>query len=320
MDTDFPFVSSAAPLAIVGNINLDIKTSPVAASPHLFDDGETSVEEIYESLGGGAANVAIAAARLGGHVHFCGCVGDDPLGARIEAALAAFGVTPHLRRKPVPTGRSINLNWSHHHRHFLSSLPNNRALTAADISIAELAAAGCRSLYRGDIWFSDSMLLKGNQSLLAEARAAGMTTAIDINWDPEWSVPGNHQKVTERISLAARMLPHVSTVQANEQELARFTGLLEVKKAAAVLRDYGCGEVVVHRGARGAAVLTSAGDWIEVPATPVEKVVCETGTGDVFTAAYLLLDSVPLPERLQACCRIAARHLQGSRILLPRLL
>jgi sugar/nucleoside kinase (ribokinase family) len=306
-------------IAVIGNVNLDIKTSLLAPSPQLFDDGETSVEEIYESLGGGAANVAVAAARLGGRVHFCGCVGDDPLGARIEAALAAFGVTTHLCRKPVPTGRSINLNWAHHHRHFISSLPNNRALTAADVSIAELAQAGCRSLYRGDIWFSDPMLREGNLALLQQAREAGMTTAIDINWDPEWSVPGNQQQVAVRISLATRMLPYVSTVQSNESELALFTGLARPRDACAWLRDHGCGEVIVHRGARGAAAFTAAGDWIEVPATPVTEVVCETGTGDVFTAAYMLLDAVPLPERLQACCRIAAEHLQGSRVLLPRL-
>ena len=49
------------PVAVIGNVNLDIRTSPIPASERLFADGETSVAEIYETLGGGAANLAVAA-------------------------------------------------------------------------------------------------------------------------------------------------------------------------------------------------------------------------------------------------------------------
>ncbi len=213
---------SRVPIAVVGNVNLDIRTSPLRASERLFEDGETSAGEIYESLGGGAANVAVAAAQLGGCVHFCGCVGADDLGDRIESALAGFGVAPHLRRKETATGRSINLNWTNHRRHFVSSLPNNRVLAREDINVPELYRAGCRQLYRGDIWFSESMLGEGNAIVLKQARELGMITFVDINWDPEWSVPNNGVRVAERISHALRMLPYVSCVQCNESELTRF--------------------------------------------------------------------------------------------------
>jgi sulfofructose kinase len=45
-----------------------------------------------ESGGGMAANASVAAARLGGEVHYWGRVGDDALGERILAQLAAEGV------------------------------------------------------------------------------------------------------------------------------------------------------------------------------------------------------------------------------------
>ena len=45
---------SKSPIAVVGNINLDIKTSAIAATDGIMADGESSVGEIYESLGGAA--------------------------------------------------------------------------------------------------------------------------------------------------------------------------------------------------------------------------------------------------------------------------
>ena len=56
----------------------------------------------YLECGGGmAANASVAVARLGGQSHYWGRVGDDPLGTRILAQLAAEGVdTGTVRRVP----------------------------------------------------------------------------------------------------------------------------------------------------------------------------------------------------------------------------
>lgn len=306
------------PIAIVGSVNLDLKTSALAPAPELFSDGETSVESIYESIGGGGANAATAAARLGGNVHFCGCVGEDALGQRLEDALRAFGVTPHLRRKPTATGRSINLNWRNHHRHFISSLPNNRAMTAADIDVAELAAAGCRHLYRADVWFSEPMLDGGNTAILRAASEAGMETSIDINWDPEWSVP-NNARVAQRKSLLAASLAWVDWAHGNEAELQRFTDTSDTHAACRRIIELGARNVIVHRGEKGAAAFNARDGWLEVLPCRVAKVVCETGTGDVFSAAFLLLRDASLKERLADCAAIAAAHLGGKLQLIPRL-
>ncbi len=77
--------------------------------------------------------------------------------------------------------------------------------------------------------------------------------------------------------------------------------------------------MIIHLGEKGAAAFTADGVWVEAPAMPVKEVVSETGTGDVFSAAYMLLSELPLDERLAQCCRAAAQHLEGSITLLPRL-
>ena len=51
-------------LCVVGNLNRDIKVSALHPTPALFEDGETAVAELVETIGGGGANSACAAAAL----------------------------------------------------------------------------------------------------------------------------------------------------------------------------------------------------------------------------------------------------------------
>lgn len=318
LTTAFDISISTSPIAIVGNLNLDYRTGPIRAVPSMMSDGETGVSEIYETLGGGGANTAAAAAALGGRAHLVASIGNDSLGRRLEAHLAAIGVAPSLARKDAPTGRSIALTWDHHQRHFLSCLPSSAWLSEQDIDLPCLYAAGCRHLYRADVWFAPRMLEGGNLRLLRDAQSLGMETSLDVNWDPAWS-SGDRDAISWRIESLARVLPHVSFAHGNERELCRFSGEEEAGLAVKWILDRGARAVILHRGARGCAAFTSDGKVVEIPARTVSQAVCETGTGDVFTAAFLLLPDLPLRERLAACAEVAARHLEGSMTLLPRL-
>src|ERR1041384_3389194 len=118
MSIDAAFSSSS--LCVVGNINRDIKTSPLRVGEHLFHDGETSVASVAETVGGGGANSACAAATLGAKVAFLGKVGADALGDRLKQTLEQHGIAARLARdRQHPTGTSINLTFDHGHRHFV---------------------------------------------------------------------------------------------------------------------------------------------------------------------------------------------------------
>jgi len=306
-------------IAVVGNINLDVKTAPVPPDPRLFRDGETSIAEIYEAIGGGGANTAIAAASLQGHVTFCGAVGDDTLGARLRQFLAHCGVTPCLAVKPAPTGRSIALSWDQHQRHFVSCLPSAALLEADDVDVAALAGAGCRHLYRADVWFAPRMLAEGNLRLLSDARSHGMETSIDVNWDPHWHAGRDDPDVQERIATVTRLLPLLTYVHGNEWELRFFAGAESLDDAANWFFAHGAKTLIVHLGAGGSAALQTGAEAVYVPAAAVERVACEAGTGDVFTAAFLVRDGMETRRRLAECNAVAAAHLSGSGRFIPRL-
>ncbi|HVP18762.1 MAG TPA: carbohydrate kinase family protein [Spirochaetia bacterium] len=305
-------------IAVVGNINLDVKTSRIATSPGIMADGETSIEDIHESIGGGGANTAVAAAIMGARVHFCGCIGSDELGKRLVRHLRSIGVTPHVKAVPVSTGRSIAMSWDNGHRHFISSLPNTALLDVTAVDVPALARAGCMHLYRADIWFSEPMLYGGNRALFKECRQAGMETSIDVNWDPRWNAGLESGEVRKRIDAVKETLPLASYVHGNEREIMFFCGSQTIERAARSLVEWGAAALIVHKGARGCAAFINGG-WIEIPAVPVSKIVSDTGSGDVFTAAFLVHGRLPLAERLVEAGRAAADHLRGTPSYIPPL-
>lgn len=91
---------------IVGSINTDLVISTV----RMPKKGETITgSDFFSAHGGKGANQAVAAARLGGQVVMCGCVGDDAFGQEAIVSLQQAGVdTKYIKKcKGVPTGTAI---------------------------------------------------------------------------------------------------------------------------------------------------------------------------------------------------------------------
>ena len=91
---------------IVGSINTDL----VIQAPYMPQKGETLTGSgFFTARGGKGANQAVAAARLGGKVVMCGCVGDDGFGKEAVQSLAADGVDVSFVRtvENTPTGTAV---------------------------------------------------------------------------------------------------------------------------------------------------------------------------------------------------------------------
>jgi sugar/nucleoside kinase (ribokinase family) len=82
-----------------------------------------------------------------------------------------------------------------------------------------------------------------------------------------------------------RLLDRVDVLFANEQEACLLTGADGVHAAVKELAGR-CETVVVTRGAAG-SVVSAAGDYLEIPAEPVARVVDTTGAGDLYAAGFL---------------------------------
>jgi sugar/nucleoside kinase (ribokinase family) len=304
-------------LCVIGNINRDLKTAPLRVGDHLFKDGETSVNAISETIGGGGANSACAAASLGARVAFLGKVGADALGDRLEQTLVQHGVNARLARdRQHPTGTSINLNFDNGHRHFVSCLPNNESLSFGDLDLNALS--GCRHLFRADIWFSEEMLFGGNERLLQHARKLGLATSIDLNWDPRWSVASVEEIRTRKQAVRA-VLPLAMLAHGNVRELTEFADASDLETALHRLTEWGARAVVVHLGTKGAGYFHN-GQLIVEPPVLARAQINTAGTGDILSVCLMLLHeqtAMPIQEKLHLANTIVSEFIEGQRSLIP---
>jgi sugar/nucleoside kinase (ribokinase family) len=312
-------VLRGAKLCVVGNINRDFKTSPFSPAEYLFEDGETSIDGISETVGGGGANSAAISAALGADSSFIGQVGVDELGRRLEDSLTRAGVRCHLHRAAnLATGTTFNLVFNTGRRHFLSSHPNNVALAFDTLDLSAFHSS--EHLLRADIWFSESMLFGGNEKLFRAARALGVAISVDLNWDPAWRF-ASREAIEQRKEAVRRLLPLVDLAHGNVRELNEFTGEGELRVSLAKLLEWGAKAVVVHMGGQGAGYF-SGSEFIVEPPMAVANPVHTTGTGDVLSACLMLLHrrvEVPIADKLRLANRIVAEFMEGKRQLIPKL-
>jgi sugar/nucleoside kinase (ribokinase family) len=306
-------------LCVVGNINRDIKTAPMLPGDQLFQDGETSVASITETVGGGGANSACAAAALGAKVGFLGKVGVDAIGDRLEQCLRRHGISSYLARsRDQATGTSINLTYTNGQRHFVSSLPNNQSLGLEDLDLSALS--DYRHLYRADVWFSRSMLFEGNRELFQVARQSGLAVSIDLNWDPHWGTasPG---EIQERKKAVRATLPWVTLAHGNIRELNEFADSAVLERTLSLLADWGVEGVVVHMGEQGAGYFQNRALIVEPP-VPADSRVNTTGTGDILSVCMMLLhhhNEIPVRDKLRLSNSIVSEFIENRRQLIPQL-
>ncbi|HLH56528.1 MAG TPA: carbohydrate kinase family protein, partial [Verrucomicrobiae bacterium] len=262
---------------------------------------------------------ACAAAALGAKVRFVGKTGADSHADRLKAILQNHGVRTYLRPDPdCATGTTVAIGFQTGQRHFLSWLPNNRTLKFKDLDLRALAAT--QHLLRADVWFSEQMLQDGNRKLLAAARAQGLRTSLDINFDPAWS-SGPGREIRRRKMALRKVLPLVDVAHGNERELCEFTDSPGLTTALERLSTWGAGSVVVHLGAKGAGYFTGD-DLVIEPADKARNPVQATGTGDVLSVCMILLDSqkgIGIRDKLRIANRVVREFMEGKRILIPEL-
>jgi sugar/nucleoside kinase (ribokinase family) len=292
---------------------------PLRPGPHLLEDGETPAAFISETIGGGAANSALAAAALGADVRLAGKVGTDRLGQRIEQSLVRRGVTTFIRRDPHhATGTSVVLSYEGGGRHFVSCQPNIYSLAFSDIDPALLA--GAEHLLRADVWFSEPMLAGGNEELLQAARAGGLATSLDINWDPHWG-SADTAAICRRKESVRRTLPLVDLVHGNVRELNRFADSNDLEDTLRQITAWGAGAIVIHLGAGGAGYYCR-GQLTLWPAAAVRQYKNTAGTGDLLSVCMMLLhgrDEFPLADRLHLANTIVSEFIEGQRGVIPEL-
>jgi sugar/nucleoside kinase (ribokinase family) len=296
---------SAAPadrdvdILVAGEINPDIVIADPDPVPR-FGEVERVVASVSMTVGSSSAIFACGAARLGLRVAFAGVVGDDAFGRFMLEAMAARGIdTTACRVEPAePTGVTVILT-SGHDRAMLTAMGSIGALDVD--AVPETLIGRSRHLHVGGFYLQASSRDR-LPSFFAAARARGLTTSFDTNWDPAEQWDGG----------VGAMLAEADVFLPNEAEATRIAGVADAAGAAAALAAAGARDrtdggplVVVKRGALGAVATRAGATPTLIDAMPVQP-LDTTGAGDSFNAGFLRawLDGADVREclRLGAVC------------------
>jgi 2-dehydro-3-deoxygluconokinase len=266
-------------------------------------------------LGGAESNVAIGVARLGHTGRWIGRVGADEFGDLIRSTLAGEGVDVRAIPDEAPTGLMIkgrrtadHIDVSYYRRGSAGS-----RLSPADLdpelirdarvlhltAITPALSASCRASVRHAV---------------AEARAAGITVSLDVNyrralWSPD-----------EAGAWLRDMIGQVDVLFATEAEGRLITEGAGPDELARALGALGPRHVLVKLGSQGAIELSGGRVRRAEPYQVTE--VDPVGAGDGFAAGWLadwLAGATP-ERRLETACAAGAFAVtsQGDWESLPR--
>jgi 5-dehydro-2-deoxygluconokinase len=280
--------------------------------PQQIGVGLEDVETFGKFLGGSAANVAVAAARLGHSVGLISGVGDDPFGRFVRRSLRDLGVDDRYvvvdPEHPTPVT-------------FCEIFPPDdfplyfyRRPTAPDLQLRpedlDLDAVHEARLFWATVTGLSEEPSRSAHFAAWEGRGRRAHTVLDLDYRPMfWA---SREEASEQVRAA---LPHVTVAVGNREECDVAVGETDPDRAADALLEAGVELAVVKQGPKGVLARTRS-ERVVVPPTPVQ-VVNGLGAGDAFggSLAHGLQTGLPLEQLLRnanAAGAIVASRLECS--------
>ncbi len=307
-------------LAVVGHICIDL-TPAITDAARLAPGRLIDVGPLAVSLGGCVANTARALSNLGLSSRIHATVGDDDLGRLVADKLAEIdGVvgSPRIVRGSS-TSYSLVLEPAGSDRTFWHHTGANDLFDGADVDLNGIDALhiGYPSLLPRMLDDDAELLLR----LLRRARAAGVTTSIDL------AVVDPDDTGRDWESILRAVIAETDVISPSLDDLTSALGPSSaagggLAEFAARLLSWGAAVVAVSDGSAGmllrtadAARLSRAGRllapladaWadatVRMPPVAVETVVTTNGAGDALTAG--LLSAIADESSPQVACSVA---------------
>lgn len=259
------------------------------------------MESIEPHVGGNGGNTSRALGTIGANVRVLGSLGKDQHGSFVLQKLIESGVdTNAILIGDEPTAISVAIVNSAGNRKFLQRIGINANAFAEPVRFTQELTDGMAHFHLCSLFILPKLRSHARQMLI-DAKAAGLTTSFDTNWDPQgrWLLD------------VEPLLPHLDYLFMNEDEMRMVTGSSQPETAADFMLKRGVRTVVLKLGAAGCAIFTGTQQF-RCPGLTV-KAVDSTGAGDCFVAGFLdaLLRGASLPEAGRFANAVGAHNVQS---------
>jgi len=285
-------VEPAVDVVGVGNAIVDVianvpesylgEHNMVKGSMTLVEAGEAVV--MYDRMppgieisGGSAANTAAGVASLGARAAYIGKVRDDQLGEVFRHDMRAGGVTFETSAATAgdPTARSLVHVTPDGERTMNTCLGISAFLHPDDID-PDLVANAAITYCEGYLW--DREVAKDAIRFAMEvAESAGRVVSMTLS--DSFCVDRHRDEWMELIGA------HVSLVFANEAEVCALFETDDFDEACRRLAEMV--EVAAVTRSEAGSVVLSAGERVDVPASPIDRLIDATGAGDLYASGFL---------------------------------
>jgi sugar/nucleoside kinase (ribokinase family) len=270
-------------VCVVGEINLDLILYGLPEAMTL--DREHLASGMALTLGSSSAIFAHNLRCLGASVGFVSKTGCDALGKMAGERLSAAGVdVSRIRQSAGTTSTGLTVILPFAKQRYILTYPGTMfEMEWPDIDMEYLR--GARHFHLSS-FFLHRALRPQIPELFRLAKAAGMSTSLDTNDDPEdqWG----------RDLLAT--LRSVDVFLPNAREAKKIAGTDNLTQAVNFLAGV-CKVVVVKCGSSPAICRSGAKEWSLTP--PDVKMVDDIGAGDTFDAGFIR--AYVLGEELENC-------------------
>jgi sugar/nucleoside kinase (ribokinase family) len=256
---------------VVGELNVDLILNSIDSFPEMGK--EKIAKNMSLTLGSSSAIFASNLSSLSAQVGFIGKIGNDAFGNLVKDSLSAKKVNTDMliTSDKWNTGVTIVLNYAED-RAMVTYPGAMEHLTMNDISEEVISTAK-------HLHFSSYFLQPGIQkditALFKIAKEKGLTTSLDIQWDPNEKWDFNYKEV----------LPFVDVFLPNEQEALLLTNESILENAINKLAQF-TKYVVVKLGSKGSIAATKDKHNFKKSFLN-DKVIDAIGAGDSFNAGFI---------------------------------
>lgn len=256
---------------VVGELNVDLILNHIDSFPEMGK--EKLAQKMDLTLGSSSAIFASNLSTLGTKVAFLGKIGNDAFGDLTLSTLKEKKVDTGLiiRDSSVNTGATIVLNYDEDRA--MVTYPGAMNELRID-EIRDEALQSARHLHFSSLYLQPGIKPDIGE-LFRRAKAAGLTTSLDMQWDPSERWDFDYKNV----------LPLTDVFLPNEQELFFLTGSDTVAEGLQKLASF-ANIVAVKRGSKGSLIWTKETEILK-DAFLNRNVVDAIGAGDSFNAGFI---------------------------------